>query len=150
MEKLLKQIGSNHPHISLVEGDHFYWSPKNQQIMYATDPNYDNPEVTLLHELSHALLEHKTFLTDFQLLLMEAEAWEKAVEIGKTYGVTISEDHIQDCLDTYRDWLYMRSMCPSCGTNSVQDSSRTYQCFNCSTSWDVSSSRLCRPYRRTK
>lgn len=150
MEKLLKRIGADHPHIALVEGDHFFWSPKKQQIFYALHGQNDTSEVTLLHELAHALLDHKTFSTDYQLVLMEAEAWDKAVTIGKTYGIEISEDHIQDCLDTYRDWLYMRSMCPSCGTNSLQDSSRAYKCFNCSTSWSVSSSRLCRPYRRTK
>jgi hypothetical protein len=33
---------------------------------------------------------------------------------------------------------------------ALQCSSSTYSCFNCNTTWHVSSNRLCRPYRRTE
>ena len=76
------------------------------------------------------------------------DAWHKAQELGDKYGYKIDLDHIQDCLDTYRDWLYKRSLCPFCSTSSLQSDERTYKCFNCGSQWHVSKSKLCRPYRR--
>ena len=146
---LLTAVHKDHPAIELVQGDHFHWSPAKNRIMYTDVSHNDVPEVTLLHELAHALLHHSTFTTDYELLLMEVEAWEKALTLGKKYKVAITDEYVQNCLDTYRDWLYMRSTCPSCGSNSLQESSKTYRCFNCQTTWSVSSSRLCRPYRKS-
>ena len=148
INNLLSALAKDYKHIRFTKGDHFYWSPSNKQIFYSTEKNDPLSGVTLLHELAHALLDHKTFNTDYDLLLMEVEAWEKAMELGDKYSVQITYDHIQDCLDTYRDWLYLRSICPKCGNNSLQKNSKTYECFNCSTNWKVSSSRLCRPYRK--
>jgi predicted RNA-binding Zn-ribbon protein involved in translation (DUF1610 family) len=59
----------------------------------------------------------------------------------------LNPDHIQDCLDTYRDWLHRRSRCPTCGMHVLQDKSNSYKCFNCGTSWQVSGRRFARPYR---
>jgi hypothetical protein len=82
---------------------------------------------------------------------MEVAAWEYAKELAKRYGVSIDEDHVQDCLDSYRDWLYKRSICPACGTKSIQqDQELQYQCFNCRSMWGVAASRFCRPYRQFK
>jgi hypothetical protein len=76
------------------------------------------------------------------------KGWEKAKQLAESLNYTIDPDHIQDCLDTYRDWLYQRSTCPTCTNCSLQTNSRTYACFNCGTNWNVSSSRMCRPYRK--
>src|SRR5690606_10019311 len=104
MKKLLSKLERQFPSISFREGDHFYWSPQKRTITYSNRTEENKQEITLLHELSHALLEHTTFTTDFQLLRMEVEAWEKAVELGKEYAVRIPDSHIEKCLDTYRDW----------------------------------------------
>lgn len=102
----------------------------------------------LLHETGHALLAHKSYKTDIELLKMEIAAWEKAHELGIQFAIKIDENHVQDCLDTYRDWLHARALCPSCGTRCLQHSSgHEYRCHNCHTSWKVTPSRFCRPYR---
>jgi hypothetical protein len=70
-----------------------------------------------------------------------------AVKIGRKYRIKLDNNHIQDCLDTYRDWLHRRSKCPTCGMHVLQKDVRTYQCFNCDASWRVSAGRFARPYR---
>lgn len=62
--------------------------------------------------------------------------------------LTISEDHIQDCLDSYRDWLHKRSLCPDCNLSSIQIDTHTYMCVFCHKKWHVTAERFCRPYRR--
>jgi hypothetical protein len=80
---------------------------------------------------------------------MERDAWDKAIQIGKDFGLDIPTEHIEYCLDTYRDWLYARSLCPICHQCGLQSSKTAYTCVFCSTSWSVSKSRLCRVTRRT-
>ncbi len=101
----------------------------------------------LLHEAGHALLGHKGYKTDAGLLMLEVEAWQAAQKLSIKMEITITEEHIQDCLNTYRDWLYARSTCPTCALNSLQIDETTYLCLNCSARWSVSQSRFCRPYR---
>lgn len=146
MDTLLKGLSKDFPGITFQKGADFYWSPREQVVYYAGALRKSDCW-TLLHEASHGVLQHKTFKSDFQLLQLELEAWEKAKELASQYGFSISSDHIEDCLDTYRDWLHKRSLCPSCDMKSLQQDSSTYSCYNCNTTWRVTSSRLCRPYR---
>lgn len=146
MDTLLKSLSQDYPALTFKSGSEFYWSPK-EQVVYHSNTKRRSDTWTLLHEASHGILQHKTFTSDFELLQLELAAWEKAKELARHYRVSINLDHIEDCLDTYRDWLHKRSLCPSCGTKSLQATSVTYSCFNCNDTWRVSSSRLCRPYR---
>ncbi len=149
MSSLLKQFKKAYPKLAFVEGMEFCWSPKTKTVIYTPAINDDPLAVwSFLHEVAHALLDHSRYSSDFELLHMEAAAWNKAAEIAPKYKFSISSQHIQDCLDTYRDWLHQRSTCPLCGTTSLQESARKYRCHNCNTSWVVSASRFCRPYRR--
>lgn len=148
MEKLLKKLVANFPELTFIEGSRCRWSPHDKTITYAIDDTEDQTAWALFHELAHASLNHTTYSTDLELLLMESSAWDKAKQLAAEYGLVIDEDHIQDCLDTYRDWLDQRSTCPVCGNNSLQQGSEEYRCFNCRTVWRVSSSRFCRPYRQ--
>lgn len=134
--------------ITFVPAKSFYWSPKDQTIH--VDEAALNTEIgqwALLHEVGHAKLNHADYHSDFQLLALEVSAWQEAEKLAKSRGMQIDEDHIQDCLDTYRDWLYARSTCPTCRLNSLQVDTNTYSCPNCHTTWSVSRSRFCRPYR---
>lgn len=149
MDTLLKNIKKDFPKILFKPGNTFLWSPRQKIITYkSTSTNNPAAIWSLLHELGHATLNHSSFASDFDLLLMESAAWDKAQELAKKYRLSIESNHIQDCLDTYRDWLYQRSTCPGCTSCSLQTDSRTYECFNCGTTWHVSQSRMCRPYRR--
>ena len=150
MEKLLKDLAVLLPDIRFEPGQAFHWSPRQSLV------TYERPEVeevhhswSLLHEASHALLGHQRYQSDLELLLLEATAWQRAKELASQLGTSIDEEHIQDCLDTYRDWLHQRSTCPRCQTVSLETAPRQYQCHNCSASWQVSASRMCRPYRKT-
>lgn len=148
MEQLLKSLRSTYPSLHFRKSTEFYWSPKEQIVYYTSGTNITDTW-TLLHETSHGILQHTTFKTDFELLRLEIAAWEFAKTLAQTFNITIDEDHIEDCLDTYRDWLHKRSLCPTCGVKSLQINERTYGCINCSANWRVSTNRLCRPYRTT-
>ncbi len=149
MKSLLKSLKADYPHISFVQGKSFFWSPGDQTVTFAA--HSEQPEVacwSLLHEVSHGILGHQSYKTDFELVQLEVQAWQHAQELAAAYGLEINADHIQDCLDTYRDWLHRRSTCPACTVNSAQKDPATYHCLNCRTVWKVSNSRFCRPYRR--
>lgn len=148
MQKLLEELARLLPDITFQSGKTFHWSPQTTTITYEQAKSYKPKQKwALLHEAAHALLNHRTYKTDLELLLLETAAWHKAQEIAKQLGHEIDNDHIQDCLDTYRDWLHQRSTCPRCSTISLQTSPHQYRCHNCTASWYVSASRFCRPYR---
>jgi hypothetical protein len=149
--QLITRLKTQFPDLNYTAGQQFSWSPETGEIIYKDLAKGPRATWSLLHETGHALLEHKSYKADFELLRLEVEAWEKARELAKTLSIEIDEDHIQDCLDTYRDWLYKRSICPKCTTKCLQQDDYThYRCFNCHTVWRVSASRFCRAYRSTK
>ncbi len=148
MQNTVKQLQARLPAITFVDGTRFYWSPKAQSIyMNSAALGTDEGKWALLHEAAHAQQNHLTYTSDQELLSLEVEAWHEAQKLGSDLGITIDSDHIQDCLDSYRDWLYARSTCPDCTLNGLQIKPDTYQCLNCRRLWQVSSSRFCRPYR---
>ena len=142
------QIIKDYPQFKFEPGPQEHWSPKTNTITYSQSEPLDELRYGLLHELAHAVLGHNSYNSDFELLKLESQAWELAAQIGRKYGVKLNKDHIQDCLDTYRDWLHRRSKCPACGMHVLQKDPSSYKCFNCDTSWQVSSRRFARPYRR--
>lgn len=159
MEKTLKQLKRHFPELSFVPGERFCWSPETGEIFYKPLAPSDKstasaapqePIWSLLHETGHALLGHQNYRADFQLIRLEMAAWAKARELATDFGIKIDEDHIQDCLDTYRDWLYKRSICPECRTKALQQSDYAhYRCHNCRAVWRVTPSRFARAYRST-
>lgn len=149
MKNLLKKLEADFPDIKFTEGDSFFWSAGDRSVTYAVVST--QPEIaqwSLLHEVSHGILNHIDYKSDFELVKLEVAAWQHAKSLSKRYGIKIDPEHIQDCLDTYRDWLHRRSSCPKCSLVNTQSDPRTYKCYNCKTVWNVSSSRFCRPYRR--
>lgn len=151
MDKLLTQLTTDYPSLSFEAGGSFCWSPRNRKITYKAKARGIVASYSLLHEVGHATLEHKRYKLDFELLELEVAAWEQAKRLAGSYGLSINEDHIQDCLDSYRDWLYRRSVCPSCTAKALQqDDMPTYRCFNCHATWRVAPSRFCRPYRQSE
>lgn len=149
MDRLIETLSARFPRLTFTAAEQFYWSPEAGEIFYRRGARGRKALWSLLHETGHAASRHRSYRGDFELLQMEMEAWEQARRIGREVSIEISEDHIQDCLDTYRDWLYKRSVCPGCGTKCLQqDDFAHYGCFNCHTVWRVSASRFCRAYRR--
>jgi hypothetical protein len=152
LTQLVKLLETAYPKLVFVAGNSFYWSPETGEVYYDLSRASETSAAwSLLHETSHALLGHSTYQADVELLHLEVAAWAKALAIGPKFEVTIDDEYVQDCLDTYRDWLYRRSLCPGCGTQCLQsDGCAQYRCFNCHTEWHVSPSRFCRAYRRSQ
>lgn len=147
LDNLLPQIAADYPDLEFIESAHFSWHAGRKHVTFKKKKNAEHTVWALLHELGHALLQHADYRHDIELLQLEVAAWDKARSLAHRYDLEIDEDYVQDCLDTYRDWLHLRSTCPTCYARSLQASQSRYRCFNCQTSWQVSRSRLCRPYR---
>ena len=147
-KRFIEQLAKDYPGFSIERGKQEHWSPRTNAITFNPKQTPERIRFGILHELAHALLGHTSYQSDFELLKMESEAWHLAAKIGLKYGVTISDDHIQNCLDTYRDWLHRRSQCPTCRVHVIQETNTNYKCFNCGSAWNVSSGRFVRPYRR--
>lgn len=146
MEALVTKLRRDFPSLAFVEGPVAHWSAQAQSITYTlTDSTTE--AWTLLHELGHALLGHAAYTSDTNLLQKEVEAWQQAERLAPKYGLAINDDYIQQCLDTYREWLHKRSTCPTCGTHGLQQPDNAYTCLNCRDRWQVTKQRFCRPYR---
>ncbi|HSX06007.1 MAG TPA: hypothetical protein VLF69_06075 [Candidatus Saccharimonadales bacterium] len=151
LEGLLEQIAVDYPDLSFIESAHFGWHAGKKHVSYKKSAkNAEHAMFALLHELGHAILGHINYKHDIELLQLEVAAWDKARELAERYSIALEEDYVQDCLDTYRDWLHLRATCPACFSRSLQTSVSRYHCFNCQSEWQVSRSRLCRPYRLQK
>jgi hypothetical protein len=153
MDKLLTKLRSLYPDLMFVSGKEFCWSPETNEVIYKSGSSKQDMKDSwsLLHETGHAILNHDSYQADFELIRLEVAAWERARLLAQEININIDENHIQDCLDTYRDWLYKRSICPTCATKCLQQQDyRHYHCFNCHAVWRVTPSRFCRSYRSTK
>lgn len=138
MHSLLKELKQRYPQFAFVSSDTAHWSPESSTVFYSDDI------AELLHELGHALLEHQGYRRDIELLKMESDAWKYAtINLAPIYRVDISEDTVQDALDSYRDWLHSRSTCPECHATGVQRSPEEYSCVVCQTHWRVNEAKSC-------
>lgn len=150
LNSFLAKLKKDYPAYGFKPGKQDHWSPGKQIITYNPEKSFKQSSFAILHELAHAELDHHNYTSDLELVKLESEAWLLAAKIGKNYGVIISNEHIQNCLDTYRDWLHGRSACPNCGIRVLQTDSGKYDCFNCHARWAVTSDRFSRSYRKTK
>ena len=167
---LVEKLKNAHPTLNFKEDDYFLWSPSSRTIHYTTK-NIDTTSafLLLLHELSHALLDHHSYTRDVELVAMESAAWEKALQYleenqkmwlempGLTDSTTsaaptalvisasasATDKIIQDHLDTYRDWLHARATCPVCSASGYQTAQRAYTCPACNHKWLVNEARVC-------
>ena len=167
-------LSDSYPQLQFMSAETYYWSPENHTVYYKKNDASAHGSWSLLHEVAHGLLGHTKYYSDFELVRMEMEAWEKAKklagELQESLGaqslepgeardkpelrsqnseLTTNEDHIQDCLDSDRDWLHKRSLCPDCNLSSIQTDAHTYTCVFCDKKWHVTAERFCRPYRRS-
>jgi len=149
MEELVLKLQNSHPDITFKAGETFYWQATGKAITYRLTGQQSDPW-SLLHEVGHAKLSHRDYTSDVDLLKKELAAWDEALTIADELELQIDRDHIEDCLDSYRDWVHRRSTCPNCALQGIQTPSSNYTCLNCSHTWTVTRARLCRPYRLSK
>ncbi len=150
LNNLVIQLQQDFTSVKFQKANKDYWSARTQTVFYNPALPYKQAVFGLLHELAHSQLDHQKYKTDFELLRMEAAAWKLAEKIGQNYGIAIDDSYMQKCLDSYRDWLYMRSHCPSCSSQGNQIDSKTYRCLNCSIQWKITANRFSRPYRKLR
>ena len=144
MQELLERLKKDYPELRLKAGKRFSFRPERTIILAAWPENseaelqggggdfeYNFWQLQLLHEVGHALLEHKNFATDAERLQMERAAWEKAQELCDEYGVEYDEVFVEAALDSYRDWLHQRSKCSRCGLTRYQTRDGKYYCPAC-------------------
>lgn len=137
---LAAKLSTDYPQFSFKMDKTFHWSPSTATVFFEESNNLPS----LLHELSHALLGHSAYLKDIELLEMERDAWHHAKTIlSPKYNITINEDISEEALDTYRDWLHARSICPECSATGIQSRQNTYKCLACGAIWKVNEARIC-------
>lgn len=141
----LAQIRSDFPDLNFSSSSNFVWSSINKTVYYNEDRlSSETGSWSLLHELGHAVLGHKKYRDDLELLILEVMAWSKAKELAKTYELKIDNEYIDNCIETYRNWIHKRSKCYNCDTVSLQSDIDTYICHNCHSEWQVPVSKLCK------
>lgn len=101
--------------------------------------NKPNGKISLLHEISHCELGHFNYQYDIELLMMEVDAWHYTKKLADQHGIGLDESYIQDCIDSYKDWVELRGTCPRCNNYCFEQSKNLYSCFVCSSMWQVSS-----------
>lgn len=143
---LAKQPGL--AHLTLQQGEMFGWDHTACAISY--QPNEPHAAAYLLHECGHALLGHAAYKRDIELIAMERAAWDEALVLAPRYGITVDEELVEDALDTYRDWLHARSLCPHCSATGVQTAAHVYSCLACHHKWQVNEARSCALRRYSK
>lgn len=126
---LVTKLQSNYPSIIFRPATRFSFRPPHT-VHYNTsdEPHYD---LLLLHELGHALCGHQHFDTHIERLKMEREAWDQAAKLCKQFSVIYDVDFVESQLDTYRDWLHVKSKCQKCGLTRYQTGDGRYHCPYC-------------------
>ena len=119
----------------------YYGFDSNKKKVYfiaKTDQEPENP-LLLIHELAHAELGHLDYQSDLELVLIEIKAWDKARAICQDIEVEYDPRLRDACIQTYIDWYKLRGTCPNCDTLCINKHQK-YNCYQCLTSWEVSSS----------
>ena len=130
MYKFIEQLESDFPGLVFRMGKKFMFRPP-KTIVFEQQKDDERSKLLILHEVGHALLEHKNFNTDIERVKMERDAWEKAKELCERYDVFYDEELVEAELDTYRDWLHKKTRCPQCGLTRYQVEDGRYICPKC-------------------
>ena len=138
---ILTSVKNRYSQFIFEPSDEYCWSFTNKTIYF--DNSRKEQPILLLHELSHALLGHQNYSSDIELINMERQAWDKAVKIAPEFNLVIDEDFIENSLDSYRDWLHSRSICPECNATGMQINKAVYQCPACTNKWRVNQAKNC-------
>ncbi len=129
-----------YPGYDFIDSGYFGFDASEDIIHYSSDELSSNEgRLSLLHEISHALLGHFNFLNDFELLIMETQAWHLTKKLCLKFGVGINDAYIEACIATYDHWLSSRSCCPQCGNFCLPTKqSSVFRCFLCNCAWEAS------------
>ena len=134
----MEGIIADFPQFEFISGKFFMWSPHASVVVYDKRRCKQNDgKIALIHEIGHALLGHKLYRYDMELIKMEMDAWDQVRRLAPKYGLSIDEEHIARCIATYDEWLTKRATCPDCQNFSLQKGRDVYGCFACGSVWEV-------------
>lgn len=124
----MERLQGDFPEVKFRRGRKFLFRPPRTVVL---GPAEKDDSLLLLHELGHFLCGHRDFGTGAGRIRCEREAWEKARELCKKYGVFYDEEVVERELDTYREWLDQISCCPRCGLTRYQTPDGAFHCPRC-------------------
>ncbi|MBR3204074.1 hypothetical protein IKF81_00095 [Candidatus Saccharibacteria bacterium] len=127
-QAFLSKIQKEYPFFSIKPGKKFLFRPQKTILYEEKNTNF---QLLLLHELSHALLNHFTYKTSIERLQIERDAWEKTKILCEKYSIPFDENFIQDELDTYRNWLHQKTICKKCGLTCIETDNHSLFCPKC-------------------
>lgn len=130
-ENLLEQLKRDYPKLRFRAGKKFAFRPPRTIVYEEGCLDSGREKLQLLHELGHATLEHKNFRTDLERLKMEVAAWAEARKFCEQYNINYDAEFVEEQLDSYRDWLHVKSRCPRCGLTRYQTLNGQYHCPGC-------------------
>ena len=142
INSIRKRILADHPQFSFKQAAHARWS-WNEQTIYYNAALTPGALTEMVHELGHALLGHKMYTQDIELLQMERDAWSAAYALCEHYDIEFNDEDAEKALDTYRDWLHARSRCVQCSAAGVQSLEGEYRCVLCNTRWRANEAKSC-------
>ena len=135
------KLRKDFPQFNFEEIEDFEWSKKEHTIIL--DPEEAKFHLLIVLLFSDRRRGHGDVWLDIELLKMESEAWELVRNnLTSQYGFCFSSNLAESKLDTYRDWLHKRSLCPKCKLNGFQQKDLTYKCPACGTIWQNNDSRF--------
>lgn len=140
-KQLINQLSLDYPDISFQSRGYFKWSSRTRTITF--NPDTPSASLLLLHEVAHMLLGHDRYKFDIELVKKEAEAWDLVKKtLSSRYNVKFSNTLAEGTIDSYRDWLHDRSLCPNCQSIGSQISTKVYYCSQCGHKWQVNSAKF--------
>ena len=73
---LISKLKKDYPDFKFCKSNISHWSYTEKTIFY--EDNIKHSDWILLHEISHAILNHKNYTRDIELLSKERDAWNFA------------------------------------------------------------------------
>ncbi len=147
--KVLDKLIAFYPDVKFISGKIFSYNPEKRSINYPAKVNNVKKSIyALLHEVGHYACNHVSYDHDLDLLEKELEAWRKARQIASELDINISDKYVDNCLNSYRDWLHQRSQCQLCSNpaaiKSYSDNKFLKHCLICNQSELVEIYSLCK------
>lgn len=127
-----------YPQQQFLPAGYFAYDASENIVNYDPERIKDNMgKLALLHEVAHSLLGHFHYLFDFELYSMEMDAWNMTRDLAQQHHVQTNEAYIQQCMDSYDNWITERGTCPGCYEFNIQSIPGEFRCYRCKTRWEV-------------
>ena len=130
----LQLLFDTYPDFKFKSSDIFSWyQPENRICFVQCNKNCNRGNkpcenfYKLAHEIGHARLDHRDYLTKIELNRMELAAWDEAEQIiAKLEAPEVPEEIIESAMESYQNHAEA-DRCQICNLSLIGDA-----CLNCS------------------